>query len=564
MNINASIIDLQLVKIQKQIKDRAEDELGINDSSHLKSLAFVYLCVKTVLDLDSDEAFDCLVESCGDFGVDALHITEAIDGEFNVTLFQGKYKQNLEDNSNFEQSGIQALINAVGHIFDPSSELGNINDRLLVKVEQVRSLITDGLIPHVRVIACNNGLKWNSNTQITIDQAGFRQQVIWEHVNHDVLINILQRTKPVDETLRLTGKAVVEDMNFSRVCIGRILVSEVAALMQNHGERLLERNIRKYLGLHSNRVNEVIRDTFMSNEPTNFYFLNNGLTLVCDDFTYNSLQDKDFQVQVKNLQIVSGGQTYTTILKIAQELEKQGKYLPIDASVLVRLYKLPTDNHDIVAKIIQATNSEIPVNLADLHDNDIKQQRLEQNINELGYTYQRKRMGTFPGPKDITISMAAEAVLAVWRQAPHQAKFFTREHFGKLYDTIFSNSLNGAQVIIASLLYCIAEKRSRKPYEQDPLFVRYASCFIAMQMGAMLLTDLNLKLDALDHRNFTKAKDLIDKRGDAYFEAACQDIELGLKSLYREESHETGGISVQQQSATFRRGDLIKRLKKIR
>jgi hypothetical protein len=36
--------------------------------------------------------------------------------------------------------------------------------------------------------------------------------------------------------------------------------------MEGHGERLLERNIRRYLGLQGNRVNEGIRKTLMSEE----------------------------------------------------------------------------------------------------------------------------------------------------------------------------------------------------------------------------------------------------------------------------------------------------------
>ena len=79
-----------------------------------------------------------------------------------------------------------------------------------------------------------------------------------------MLISVLQRIRPVDETLRLTGKALVEDMNFSRVCVGHIPVTEVAALMKTHGEKLLDRNIRRYLGLHGNRVNEGIRTTLLS------------------------------------------------------------------------------------------------------------------------------------------------------------------------------------------------------------------------------------------------------------------------------------------------------------
>lgn len=558
MNINASIIDQRLAGVQDKIKERATEEFGINDGDRLRSLAFVYLCVETMLDLDADEAFDCLTDGGGDFGVDALHITEEMDGEFGVTLFQGKYKKNLEGNSNFEQNSIEAMVNAIRHIFDPSTDLGAINDRLRVKVEQARSLIRDGLIPRVRAIACNNGLKWNTDGQQSIDRAVLGDQVTWEHVNHDILIGILQSIKPVDETLRLTGKAMVEDMNYSRVCVGRMPVAEVAVLMKNHGEKLLERNIRRYLGLHGNRVNEGIRATLSSNTPENFYFFNNGITLVCDKFTYNALQQGNFQIKVKNLQIVNGGQSCMTILKTAEELEKNGKTLPAQASVLIRLYELSSDNDDVVLQITHATNSQNPVDLKDLRANDARQQQLEQSIQNLGYSYRRKRMDATTKATDITTGAAAEAVLAIWRKAPHQAKFLTREHFGKLYDTIFSESLNGTQVVIAALLYRIAENHRRRPQGDDPLFVRYASCFIAMQMGKRLLKALDIKLNGLDHRNFAQARQWIEEQGEAVFVVSRQDIDTALKALYGNQE-----ISVQQLSATFRRGDLIGKLDQI-
>lgn len=558
MNINASIIDQRLAGVQDKIRERATEEFGISDGDRLRSLAFVYLCVETMLDLDVDEAFDCLTDGGGDFGVDALHITEEMDGEFGVTLFQGKYKKNLEGNSNFEQNSIEAMVNAIRHIFDPSADLGAINDRLRVKVEQARSLIRDGLIPRVRAIACNNGLKWNTDGQQSIDRAVLGDQVTWEHVNHDVLIGILQSIKPVDETLRLTGKAMVEDMNYSRVCVGRMPVVEVAALMKSHGEKLLERNIRRYLGLHGNRVNEGIRATLSSNTPENFYFFNNGITLVCDKFTYNALQQGDFQIKVKNLQIVNGGQSCMTILKTAEELEKNGQTLPAQASVLIRLYELNSDNDDVVLQITHATNSQNPVDLKDLRANDARQQQLEQSIQNLGYSYRRKRMDATTKATDITTGAAAEAVLAIWRKAPHQAKFLTREHFGKLYDTIFSESLNGAQVVIAALLYRIAENHRRRPHGDDPLFVRYASCFIAMQMGKRLLKALDIKLNGLDHRNFAQVRQWIEEQGEAVFVVSRQDIDTALKALYGNQE-----ISVQQLSATFRRGDLIGKLDQV-
>lgn len=555
VNLNASIIDQRLTREEELIRKQAAEELSIQEPGRLKSLAFIHLCVRTMLDLDPEAAFDCLTDGGGDFGVDALHVTEENDGEFFVTIFQGKYKNSLEAKYNFEQKAIELLINAVRHIFNPQSALGAINERLKTRVESVRSMIRDGYLPRVRVIACNNGLTWTSDAQTAIDRANFGGQVSWEHVNHDTLVGIMQKNQPVNATLHLKGRAIIEDMNFSRVCLGRMPVQEVAALMSDHGERLLERNIRRYLGLHGNRVNEGIRDTIQSKQPENFYFFNNGITLVCDDFSYNALQDSDYQVKVENLQIVNGGQTCMTILKTSEDLQKRGHSLPPEASVLIRIYKLPKDNEDIALQITHATNSQNPVDLKDLRANDEKQHQLEQSIQGLGFTYRRKRMDTPPRPKDITTGSAAEAVLAVWRQAPHQAKFPTREHFGKLYDTIFSESLNGAQVIIASLLYRIAENHRRLPHPEDPLSVRYASCFIAMQMGRKLLAAMKVRLEELDHRNFQQAKTLIDTQGEDYFRQSSNDIEKALQALYGKQE-----ISMQQLSATFRRGDLIDRL----
>lgn len=553
MNINISIIDQRLVSVSKDIRQKASEELRITDEGRLKSLAFVYLCVKTILDLDGDDVFDCLTEGGGDFGVDAIHISEEYDGEFTVSLFQAKYKHNLEGNSNFPEEGIKSLINAINYLFNPAAKLEHINQRLLVKVEEARSLIRDGYIPQVRTIACNNGLKWNLSAQEAIDRAEFGDQVTWEYVNHERLVKILQASKPVKDTLQLSGKAIVEDMEFSRVLLGRISVTEIATLIDRHGERLLERNIRRYLGLQGNRVNEGIRHTLTSDEKNNFYFYNNGVTLICDSFSYNALQDGDYKVRVENLQIINGGQTCMTIFKTLREPDLI--HQNAQAFVLLRLYQLPRENEGLVQRITYATNSQNPVDLKDLRANDERQKILEKDIEQLGFNYRTKRSNTPTRSADITSGVAAEAVLSVWRRKPHQAKFFSREHFGKLYDTIFTDQLNGAQIVIAVQLYRIAENRRKRPESTDPDFVRYASCFIAMQMGQKLLADMEVQMKDISHQNFQSAQMLIDQNGDSYFNASLQDIKQALQDLYGEQE-----ISLQQLSATFRRGDLISRL----
>lgn len=558
MNIEASIIDQRLISIADSIKQPAAEQLGINDPIRLKSLAFIYLCVKTVLDLEDVETFDCLTEGGGDFGVDAIHISEEYDGEFTVSLFQGKYRHSdLSGRSTFPESGINSIIRAIGHLFNPASQLHHINPRLLTKVEEARSLVRDGFIPQVRSFACNNGQRWNASADEAIARASFGDQVTWEHINHASLVRILQASKPVTDTLRLSGKAIVEDMDFSRILVGRISVTELAGLMSRHGERLLERNIRRYLGLHGNRVNEAIRSTLESPERGNFYFYNNGITLTCDKFAYNALQEGNFQVKVENLQIINGGQTCMTIFQSARQEPHPSS--PVDAYVLLRLYQLPSDNEDLVQRITFATNSQNPVDLRDLRANDDVQRRLEIDLSQLGFVYRRKRSDSGTKPTDITSGVAAEAVLSVWRQRPHQAKFFTREHFGRLYADIFTPDLNGSQVIIAVQLYRIAENRRKRPEEADPVIVRYASCFIAMQMGRRLLADLALLNAAeISHLNFQQAHHLVEANDATYYLESMTDIQTALSDLY-------GGqdVSLQQLSATFRRGDLIERLSRM-
>jgi hypothetical protein len=474
MNIEASIIDQRLTSIVNDIRQPAFEQLRIEEPQRLKSLAFVYLCVKTVLDLEVDETFDCLTEGGGDFGVDAIHISEEYDGEFVVSLFQAKYKhKDLSGDSNFPETGIDSLIRAIRLLFDPAAQLQHINPRLLAKVEEARSLIRDGFIPQVRAIACNNGIKWNTAAEEAITRASFGDQVTWEHVNHASLVKILQASKPVTK------------------------------------------------------------------------------------FTYNALQTGDFQVKVENLQIINGGQTCMTIFQTLQQLT----IIPNEAFVLLRLYQLPSDNEDLVQRITFATNSQIPVGLRDLRANDEVQRRLEMDIQQLGFAYRRKSSDSGTRAVDITSGVAAEAVLSVWwRHRPQQAKFFTREHFGRLYGEIFSPQLNGAQVVLAVQLYRIAENRRKRPEDSDPIVVKYAACFIAMQMGRRLLAELNLtNVEGISHLNFKAAYELVKANGNRFYIESLGDIQSALSDLYSGQV-----VSLQQLSATFRRGDLIERLSKVR
>jgi hypothetical protein len=402
---------------------------------------------------------------------------------------------------------------------------------------------------------CNNGLPWTVQAQQLIDRERFPDRVRFEHANHEIILGLLQSSQPVRDTLRFSGKAIVEDFNFIRVVVGKVLVTEIAELLQRHGDRLLERNIRRYLGLYGNRVNEGIRSTLLDPaQRPSFYFYNNGLTLTCRKFDYNALQGENYQVRVEGLQIINGGQTCKTVQASLRELTGDQANLS-QAYVLVRLYQLPDDGTDLVRRITYATNSQNPVDLRDLRSNDERQRQLELSVGQLGYQYRRQRSDLVAKPTDISSATAAEAVLSVWRQRPHQAKFMSREHFGEFYDVIFTPELNGVQVVIATLLFRIAENKRKRPPAGAPEFLRYGSCFLAMLMGKHLLEEMDLQLVALDHRCFDRAKELVEQKGEEYFQTAVTEVKNALSGLYGRQE-----VSLQRLSATFRRGDLIEEL----
>lgn len=552
MNINASIVDQRVSGIAEEYSNELKDIVG-SDAARQKSLAFVLLCVSTALDASLSEATDLLTEGSNDLGVDALHLSEVDDGEFTVTLFQGKYThKNLDGSANFPENAIKNLIALVRNIFDPDKTF-SMNPRLAPRIEEIRSLIRDGYIPNVRLLLCNNGQSWNSQAQQWIDSSGLSHaQVHWQHYNHDDIVAVLQRTKAVNDSLQLNGSAIIEDFNYRRVLVGKVPVTEIAKLFDRNGDLLLERNIRRYLGRNANRVNNAIHDTLVSpDKQKDFYFFNNGITMTCTKMRHNALQGGDYQLKLENIQVINGGQTCKTIQQTLNETDDLSAFNEV--YVLLRLYELESDDDQLIKEITFATNSQNPVDLRDLRSNDSLQIQLETGINALGYNYRRYREDAAGGSHVISSATTAEAVMAIWRKCPHQSKFRRRELFGVLYDKVFTG-LNPAQAILAVLIFRAVETERKRPTLLQPVpeFLPYAAHYMAMLVGQALLTLGKTRLQTISHLNLAELIQLLEQNKAQLLNQAAAQLDLALKEIYGERL-----ISLQQLSATFRRGDLL-------
>jgi len=552
MNIAKQIIDQWVNKILE------ENAVLFTDSDVEKKLsnAFLLLGIAAYLDIDIAEAAQYMTDSGfdggNDGGFDAAYIVEAQDSQLNVVLFQSKYVRDLNKDSNFPANAIEKAVNTVKCVFNPKANI-ELNQRSKEKVQEIRSFILDGQIPYVTFVMLNNGLQWNQDGQNHIDNAFIGQnQVAFEHYCHSDIVRYIDKSKSINTQLKLSGKAIQENFNFKRVILGRIPVMQIYNLMEEFGDSLLEKNIRRYLG--KNSVNEGITKTLLDEDKRqNFFFYNNGATMICEKFSFNALQEHNWIVKINKLQIINGGQTCKIIhqtIRDNPDLDYSQVY------VLIRLYEV-SDDENIIQDITYATNSQNPVDFRDLKSNDEKQRLLEYNARDLGYAYKRKRDNQ-TSTDVIPSTVAAEAILAVWREYPHLAKYRKGEFFDKYYDLIFTDDLNASQMIIAVFIFRYCDNQ-RKKISTDPGVQTqrpYSQYFLAHMIGKMLLDHYDIGITKLTHLNFADIKAYYEDNKDALYEKAQSHLVQILVDYFNEPLVDIDGRTM---AAVFRRFDIMER-----
>lgn len=198
---------------------------------------------------------------------------------------------------------------------------------------------------------------------------------------------------------------------------------------------LFDSNVRDFMGL--NRVNEDIRNTLLNDTSPDFWWLNNGVTILA---TGASVVGKAIQIQ--DIQIVNGLQTSESIFRYFVGGGKDIK----DRSVLVKV--IVSKNSEIRDEIIRATNNQTTVELSALHATDKIQRDIEEVLKLHDFFYERrtnyyKNQGA-PSERIVTPLYLASGYLNLILKAPEQAsalkaKFMRIENS---YNKVFSDSID--------------------------------------------------------------------------------------------------------------------------
>jgi len=127
------------------------------------------------------------------------------------------------------------------------------------------------------------------------------------------------------------------------------------------------------------KVNPEIEKQLESEEKRkNFWFLNNGLTIVCRKIEENENEKK---IKLFGAQIVNGCQTAYTISKHPKSLD----------CVFVIAKIIQTSDPQFAYDVRRGTNLQNAITPRDLHSGDFIQLKLQREFERLGYYYERKK-----------------------------------------------------------------------------------------------------------------------------------------------------------------------------
>ena len=152
----------------------------------------------------------------------------------------------------------------------------------------------------------------------------------------------------------------------------------LADIYIEYGSKVLEGNVRAFLGTGAAKgVNRGIKNT-INNDPTKFFTYNNGIAATASDIETEYVDGELLITDVIDLQIINGGQTTATlaesVLKSRDKCDLSGIFVPMKLTIIE---DRETENEDgirfydsMVQNIARYANSQNKVTAADLFSND--------------------------------------------------------------------------------------------------------------------------------------------------------------------------------------------------
>lgn len=194
-------------------------------------------------------------------------------------------------------------------------------------------------------------------------------------------INSFLEDKLNDIPKRFDGRklnlGVINYLQLDDTFIAQVSLKQFFYFVNDGDDFLYYSNIRNYL--KKTPVNREIEET-MEKEANQFWYYNNGVTIVCD----NVVPQHKLLI-LTTPQIVNGCQTANSIKQFFKRLESE-KHSNVDGKLLVKIISDP--NRKKRKNITKCTNTQNAVKGKDFYALDNFQKELQIKFKELGYFYE--------------------------------------------------------------------------------------------------------------------------------------------------------------------------------
>lgn len=236
----------------------------------------------------------------------------------------------------------------------------------------------------------------------------------------------------------------------------------LAKAVQQRGLSIYESNAR--LPLLGSPINKEIAATLSdAHGRKHFWEFNNGLTVLCDDFS-----PAGKRLDLRGAQIVNGCQTTFTLSKNIEKLD----HVEVMCRIIRRVPDVESD------RIRRATNLQNAILERDLRSGDRVQKVLQMGFRRRGYFYERKRdeyknciaelgkanvVAQFPKGQIDNLYLS-QLALAFWREKPAPAKMQVKKIFVKapapsevelpegFYDIVFPENVGAEELLLPYLV----------------------------------------------------------------------------------------------------------------
>lgn len=224
---------------------------------------------------------------------------------------------------------------------------------------------------------------------------------------------------------------------------------------------LFEKNFRYYI--QNKKIDDQIKLSLRNNTIDNFWFLNNGMIIGCDEFN----RDGD-NVKLHKFSIINGCQTATLI----------GQFFQGNEDFFFQCKIIESRDEKFIADVAQASNSQKPINDRDLKSNSGEMRALQRNLKaEDPKIYMKIKRGekfTDLSGNEISRSIISEleeyqkidnpyygkVVLSAFLQKPGTARNSPAKIFGneEVYAKIFKRSFDKDTTVDMLKLYKLYNK----------------------------------------------------------------------------------------------------------